>query len=168
MALGDLIWQRQALIEDTVGAHHDEVAIASVSSNERLERVTVAFYANVVSGDSAVLQTWLDRGVLVVVQWTDASMGTPPTPDDIGETDLSTIDILADAYVRMGEAETFTNWHHVPKAGVVEVDAVVRRTPPSGGSGLVWVTWGLADFAGAGVEVGYHKIYSRVLVSTVA
>jgi hypothetical protein len=168
MALGDLTWQRQALIEDTSGAHHDEVAIASVSSNERLEFVRVSFYCNVVSSDSAVLQTWLDRGVLVVVQWTTATMGTPPTPDDIGETDLDTIDVLTSAYVRMGEAETFTNWHHVPKAGTVTIEAQERRLPPTGGSGLLWVTWGLADFAGAGVEVGFHKIYAETLVAEVS
>lgn len=168
MALGDLVWQRNALINDTTGRSHAELTIASVAANERLERVTVDFYCNVVSGSSAVLQTWLDRGVLVIAQWTQAAFGTPPTPVQVGTANLSLADVLADGYVRMGEAETFTDWHHVPKAGVLTIDAVVRRQPPAGGSGRVWLTWGLAAFAGAGVAVGFDKIYSRVQVSTVA
>lgn len=168
MALGDLVWQRNALINDTTGRSHAELTIASVAATERLERVELDFYCNVVSGDSAVLQTWLDRGVLVVAQWTFAAFGTPPTPTQIGAATLSNVDVLCDTYVRMGEAETFTNWHHVPKAGSVHIEATVRRTPPAGGSGRVWLTWGLASFTGAGVAVGFDKVYSRVLVSTVA
>lgn len=168
MALGDRVWQRNALINDTTGRSHAELTIASVAANERLERVTVDFYVNVVSGDSAVLGTWLDRGVLVVAQWTFAAFGTPPTPVNIGTATLSNVDMLVDGYCRIGEAETFTNYHHAPKAGVLSLDAPVRRTPPAGGSGRVWLTWGLAAFAGAGVAVGFDKIYSRVEVSTVA
>lgn len=168
MALGDLVWQRNALIDNSGGASHEELLIASVAATERLERVQLSFYVNTITTDSDVILTWLAQGVLVTVQWTQASFGTPGTPEQVGTSDLSLDDILVDSYARLGPAEIFTDLRASPDRGVVHLDAVVRRTPPSGGSGRVWCCWGLADFSGAGVAVGFRKVYSRVLVSTIA
>ena len=168
MALGDLVWQRNALISDPGGASHEEIVIASVAATERLERVQLSFYVLTQSSDSDVTLSWMRQGVLVTVQWTEAAFGTPPTPQQVGTSNLSLDDILADSYARLGPAEIFTDIRAVPDRGVVHLDVLVRRQPPSGGSGRVWCCWGLADFAGAGVAVGFSKVYSRVLVSTIA
>lgn len=168
MALGDLVWQRNVLINNAGGTSHEELVIASVAATERLERVQLSFYVNTITTDSDVILTWLAQGVLVTVQWTQAAFGTPPTPEQVGTSNLSLDDILADSYARLGPAEIFTDLRAVPDRGVVHLDVLVRRQPPAGGSGRVWCCWGLADFAGAGVAVGFSKVYSRVLVSTIA
>jgi len=168
VALGDLVWQRNVLIADPGGTSHEELVIASVAATERLERVILDFYINTQTSDSDVTLSWLRQGVLVTVQWTEAAMGTPGTPEQVGTSDLSLDDILVDGYARLGPAEIFTDIRAVPDRGVVHLEAVVRRQPPAGGSGRVWCCWGLGDFSGAGVAVGFSKIYSRVQVSTIA
>lgn len=168
MALGDTLWQRNALIDNAGGASHEEITLASVAATERLEEVRVSFYLNTITTVSDVILTWLAQGVLITVQWTQASFGTPPTPEQVGTADLDAADILVDSYARLGPAEIFTDLRAVPDRGVVHLDALVRRTPPAGGSGRVWLCWGLADFAGAGVAVGFRKVYSRVRTSTIA
>lgn len=168
MALGDTLWQRNALIDNAGGASHEEITLASVAATERLEEVRVSFYLNTITTASDVILTWLAQGVLITVQWTQASFGTPPTPTQVGTADLDTADILVDSYARLGPAEIFTDLRASPDRGVVHLDALVRRTPPAGGSGRVWLCWGLADFAGAGVAVGFRKVYSRVRTSTIA
>lgn len=168
MALGDLVWQRNALIDNAGGASHEEIVLASVAATERLERVQLSFYLNTITTVSDVILTWAAQGVLITVQWTQAAFGTPPTPEQVGTANLSLADILTDSYARIGPAEIFTDLRAVPDRGVVHLDATVRRQPPAGGSGRVWLCWGLAAFSGAGVAVGFRKVYSRVLVSTVA
>lgn len=168
MALGDQLWQRNALIDNSGGASHEEIVLASVAATERLERVIISFYVNTITTDSDVILTWLAQGVLVTVQWTQAAFGDPPTPTQVGTADLDTADILVDGYARLGPAEIFTDLRASPDRGVLDLDVLVRRQPPNPGSGRVWLCWGLADFSGAGVAVGFRKVYSRVLVSTVA
>lgn len=163
MAIVDIPhWQRQVFHDNVTGRHHDELAIASVSSSETLERTIVDVYWNVSSGDSDVLNAWLINGILAVAQFTTGTV--PPTPDDIGDVDLDDLDVLASAMTRIGPVETFTNMHHAPAYGdALRLDTPVRRRPEEGEAGIVWFTWGLADFTGAGVEVGFCKVFSRVL-----
>ena len=168
MAVGDTLWQRLAQIDNSGGASHEELLIASVAATERLEEVHVSFYVNTITTDSDVILTWLAQGVLVTVQWTQASFGTPGTPEQVGTSDLSLDDILLDSYARLGPAEIFTDLRASPDRGVVHLSGLVRRTPPAGGSGRLWLCWGLADFSGAGVAVGFRKCYSRVRTSTIA
>lgn len=169
MAVGDRIWQRQAFVDLFASKHNDQLLAASVSSNERLERVVAEVYVNVVSQDSAVLSTWLTYGVLVVAHWQPSETGTPVDPGDIGDADLSQLDVLTSQYARMGPAETFTNWHHVPaNEDTIALDTNVTRRPPPGGTGFVWLMWGLPTFTGAGVEVGAAKALVWTLTTQVA
>lgn len=168
MALGDTVWQRNALIDNAGGASHEEIILASVPATERLEEVRISFYLNTITTVSDVILTWLAQGVLITAQWTSAAFGDPPTPTQVGTADLDTADILLDSYARLGPAEIFTDLRASPDRGVVHIEGLVRRTPPAGGSGRVWLCWGLADFSGAGVAVGFRKVYSRVRTSVIA
>jgi len=169
VALGDRTWQRQAIVTNTGPVHHAERLVASVSSNERLDRCIVDWYVNVVSGESAVIGTWHAQGILVTIQWTEFSELPIPAPDDVGTADLSQADIIWSRYVRLGEQDVFIGTQSAPAyAASVVLDTNVHRKPAPGNTGAVWVAWGLADFGGAGVEVGFDKIFSRVLTTEVA
>lgn len=158
-------WERLTLINNTSSRHSAELALATLDDNQRLERVVIEMYINVVTGSSAVIQTWLGQGILTVAQWTEGD--PPPTPDDIGVTFLNDIDVLSSRLDTMAASDIFVGWQRVPDPGNhIELDTDVRRRPPTGQQGTVWLTWGLAAFGGAGVEVGFDKVFSRVLIWT--
>jgi len=159
------LWLRSVQISET-GAHHDEVPLTSVSSGERVDRVIVDWHINLVTTESAVLQTWLDRGILVVVQWVEGAFPVDP-PGDIGEANLDAIDVLYSSFERIEASTIFTGWEAAPAGGSsVRLDTPVHRKPDGDNVGFVYLTWGLADFSGAGVEVGFAKSFSRVLIDT--
>lgn len=159
------LWLRSTQISES-GAHHDEVPLTSVSGGERVDRVIVDWHINIVTTESAVLQTWLDRGILVVVQWVEGTFPVDP-PGDIGEANLDAVDMLYSTYERIEASTIFTGWSAAPVGqSSVRLDTPVHRKPDEGNVGFVYLTWGLADFAGAGVEVGFAKSFSRILIDT--
>ena len=165
MAGGDYIWQ-DGFLRATAGGHHDEVPLGSVSSNERLERVILYANINVVTGDSAVRQTWLDYGVLSLIQVTAGS--PPPIPEDVGVENFNLRDIYDSSYWRMYANTEFANWSTIPEnAPHIKHDRNTLRRPTTDPM-IVWWCWGLPGFTGAGVEVGYMKVWWRVLVQQVA
>jgi len=157
--------ERLALINNTSSRHSAELPLATLDDNQRLERVLIDMYLNIVTGSSAVIQTWLGQGVLAVAQWTEGD--PPPTPDDIGVSFLNDLDVLHSSLHTIQASDIFVGWQHAPgHEGTITVDTDVRRRPDTGLQGTVWLTWGLADFGGAGVEVGFDKVFSRVLIWT--
>lgn len=159
------LWLRSVQISES-GAHHDEIPLTSVSSGERVDRVILDWHVNIVTGSSAVIQTWLDRGILVAIQWVEGEFPVDP-PGDIGEANLDSLDIMASDFVRVEANSVFVNWYSAPAAKAsVRLDTPVHRKPDGDNVGFVYLTWGLADFAGAGVEVGFGKSFARVLIDT--
>lgn len=168
VAIGDQHWETLA-IRSTFGQHNAQYAAATVDDHQRVERVVSFMYINVVTTVTDVVGTWLDRGVLTLIQWTDAVPGPPPDPGDLGDAFLSDLDIMDTAFNRLGPNNIFTNFWPVPADRVPSaLDTRVRRRPPPGGQGTVWFTWGLPNFTGAGVEVGFDKIIIRTLITEVA
>lgn len=162
---GSPLWLRGTSISES-GQHHDEIPLTSVSSGERLDRIIVDFRVQIVSTDSAVLGTWEDRGVLVVLQWVEGAFPVD-APGDIGEANLDSVDVLTSAYGRIAQSQVFTNRYVCPAYGEeIHLDTPVHRVPDGDNVGFVYLTWGLADFAGAGVEVGFAKTFFRILLSS--
>lgn len=169
MAVGDHSWIRQVWASNVAGASGAVHQIATVAPNMRLERVLLDFHLAVNSGLSSELLVWVQQGVVINVEWTDAAGGVPPTPSIPRAFDLSSKDILASAYSRMGPAETFTDVHMVPAYDdAVRLDTQVRRRPQSGHTASIWVTWALGAIAGTLPAVGYPKFYARALLTQVA
>lgn len=165
MAVGDYIWQ-DGYARSTAGQHHEELAIGSVSTNERLERVIVYWYINLVSPGSAVLGTWLDYGVQSLIQVTAGS--PPPIPDQVGLEAYNLRDIVDSSFSRVGWSDVFTNYYVAPSnAPHGHHDVSIKRRPTTDPM-IVWWLWGLPSFTGAGVEIGYYKVWWRVLVQQVA
>lgn len=165
MAVGDYIWQ-DGFLRATSGGHHDEVPLGSVSTNERLERVILYANINVVTGDSAVRQTWLDYGVLSLIQATAGS--PPPIPEEVGFENFQLRDIVDSSYWRMYANTEFTNWSTIPEqAPHIHHDVSIKRRNALDPQ-IIWWLWGLPGFTGAGVEVGYMKVWWRLLVQQVA
>lgn len=165
MAVGDYIWQ-DGFSRATSGGHHEELPLGSVSTNERLERVILYWYINLVSPSSAVLSTWLDYGVQSLIQVTAGS--PPPIPEDVGQENYNLRDIVDSSYSRVGFSDVFNDWYSVPTqapAGHHDV-SITRRNPDD--PMIVWWCWGLPSFTGAGVEIGFWKAWWRVLVKQVA
>jgi len=169
MAVGDRRWVRSIFASNAVPASGRVNQVASVSANERVERVLLDFHIAAQSSTSADLLRWVQQGVVVLVEWTTTAGGTPPTPVIPRSVDLSTKDVLASAYSRMGPVETFTDVHVVPAYGdAIRLDARVQRRPTTGGNGSLWVTWALAGVSGTLPEIGFEHFFVRVLIEQVA
>lgn len=165
MAVGDYTWQ-SGFAKSSSGGHHEELAIASISTNERLERVITYWYVNLLGPDSAVLGTWLDYGILSLVQVTAGS--PPPIPDQVGFEAYHLRDIVDSTYTRVGFSDVFNNYYTAPaQSPVVHSDVSITRRPVDDPM-IVWWLYGLPGFTGAGIEVGYWKLWWRVLVKQVA
>lgn len=165
MAIGDYLWQ-DGYGRATSGAHHEEVPIGSVSTNERLERVIVYWYVNLLAPTSAVLGTWLDYGVQSLIQVTAGS--PPPIPADVGQEDYHLRDIVDSSYSRVGFSDVFTNWYTAPAYSPYGKHDVSIQRRNAEEPMIVWWLWGLPSFTGAGVEIGYWKAWWRVLVKQVS
>lgn len=138
------------------------VPLTSVSSNERLIRTYVNWYIDCRSQDSAILGTWLTYGVVSLLQWTEGEF--PVTPQPIAAGDYDSRDILHSRMAGIGWGGMFNNAYRVPGGSdIVEQDARVARDPGEN-AGIVWWVWGLGSFSGAGVNIGYWRLWWRVLV----
>lgn len=169
MAIGDTRWVRQVLVNNAVGSSGRAVQVATVAANERLERVILDFHIAAQSASSTDLLVWVQQGVVVLVEWTTAAGGAPPTPTIPRAVDLGTKDVLASAYTRMGPVETFNDVHMVPAYGdAVRLDARVTRRPTTGGTGSLWVTWALGAIAGTLPAIGFDHFFCRALITQVA
>lgn len=169
MAVGDYSWNRQVIAQNSVPANRGVHLIGGAAANERVERVILDFHIAAQSSTSADLLVWVQQGIVVLIEWTTASGGAPPTPTAPTQADLSGRDVLASAYSRMGPVETFTDVHMVPAYGdAVRLDARVTRRPTTGGNGSVWCTWALGAIGGTPPAIGFEHLFSRVLTQQVA
>lgn len=169
MAVGDQRWVRQVRPFNVVGSSGRVELLAGVLANERVNRVVLDWHMAVQSSVSADLNVWVQQGVVLLVEWTDAAGGAPPTPTIPRAADLSSRDVLTSAYTRMGPVETFNDVHMLPAYGdAVRLDARVTRRPTTGGNGSVWVTWALGAIGGTLPAIGFDHYFSRVLIEQVA
>ena len=169
MAVGDYSWNRQVVTQNAVPANRGVHLIGGAAANERVERVIVDFHIAAQSSTSSQLLTWVQQGIVLIVEWTTAAGGAPPTPTAPTQADLSDRDILASAYSRMGPVETFTDVHMVPAYGdAIRLDAQVLRRPTTGGNGSLWLGWALGAIGGTPPAIGFEHFFSRVLTQQVA
>lgn len=169
MAVGDTTWTRRIRIQPSPGVTGEVNPIAGLLDNVRLDRFILDICVNVQFASSAELVPWHDRGIAVLVEWTESpDAGSPPTPTIPVPTNFDSRDVLASAYMRVGQAEVFNNVVTAPaNDNVLRLDARATRRPPAGGRGTVWVTWSaVAGLAVAGI--GFGKIMSRALTTQVA
>lgn len=151
--------------ETFVPSSGEPVALTSVSSNERLRRVVCNWYIDCRSQDSAILSTWLTYGVVSLLEWTSGPV--PPTPEPIGQGNFDSRDILHSRMAGIGWGGMFNNAYRVPEGGrVIEQDVETSRGDGLD-PGIVWWNWGLGSFTGAGVGIGYYRVWWRVLVDEV-
>lgn len=157
-----LVWLSGAITENTTGRSHNEIPLTSVSSNEVLKRAVIYWYINIQTQDSAVLATWTGYGVLSLLQFTKGD--PPPTPAQVGGGVFDDRDILDSQLHVPRWGGVFNNQYQCPGEGQVgHMDTPVQRRPAPD-AGIVWWVWGLPNFAGAGVAVGYPKAWWRVLI----
>lgn len=169
MAVGDHSWIRQVFNPNVAGASGAVHQIASVGPNFRLERVLLDFHLAIDSAGTSDLLVWIQQGVVLHVEWTETAGGVPPTPSIPRAFDLSSKDVLASAFTRVGNAESITSIHMAPAYGdSVRLDTQVRRRPNSGATAGIWVTWALGAIAGTLPAIGYPKFYVRCLLTQVA
>jgi hypothetical protein len=169
VAVGDQHWTRLTRIQPGPGLTGEVNLIAAMLSNTRLDRFILDICVNIQFSSSAELAPWHDRGIVVLVEWTESpDLGAPPFPTIPVPADFSSRDVLASAYMRIGPPDTFNNVVTAPaQENVVRLDARTSRRPPTGGRGSAWVTWSAA--AGATVAgIGFGKIMSRALTTQVA
>lgn len=169
MAVGDQDWTRLTRIQPSPGLTGEFNLIAGLLSNQRLDRFILDIVVNIQFASSAELQPWHDRGIVVLVEYTESpDLGAPPTPTIPVPNTFSSRDVLASGYMRIGGPDVFNNVCSAPaNENTLHMDARATRRPPPGGRGSVWVTWSHA----AGVTpaaIGFGKIMSRALVSQVA
>lgn len=169
MAVGDHSWIRQVFASNVAGASGAVHQVASLGPNFRLERVLLDFNLAIDTASSPDLLVWIQQGIVLHVEWTETAGGLPPTPSIPRAFDLSSKDVLASAYTRVGNAESFNTVHMAPAYGdSVRLDTQVRRRPNTGATAGIWVTWALGAIAGTLPAIGYPKFYVRCLLTQVA
>lgn len=169
MAVGDQTWTRLTRIQPSPGLIGEFNPVVGLLDNQRVDRFILDIVVNVQFASSAELTVWHDRGIVVLVEWTESpDSGAPPTPTIPIPNTFSSRDVLASGYLRLGGPDVFNNVASAPaNENTLHLDARTSRRPPAGGRGTVWVTWSCA--AGSSpAAIGFGKIMSRALVTQVA
>lgn len=152
----------QATHNTTSGGHQDQVPLTSVSSNEVLRRVIVDYYIDITNPDPEVLITWMQYGVLSLIEATTGS--PPPPPDQVGNGLFDYRDILYSQFDTVGNPGIFSGWYRVPGSlDSGHIDVEISRKPGDEPL-IIWWNYGLPGFLGAGVEVGFWRCWSRCLL----